>query len=70
MPRKEILDRIQKYIQPFRITEAEGFQLKNYDPGDTWRRPNSFNKVASGSHKSRTCFTPRIAGRCCSSSRR
>jgi PPK2 family polyphosphate:nucleotide phosphotransferase len=35
MPRKEILDRIQKYIQPFRVTSGEGFQLKNYDPGDT-----------------------------------
>ena len=35
MPRKEILDRIQKYIQPFRITNGESFQLKNYDPGDT-----------------------------------
>lgn len=35
MPRKEILDRIQKYIQPFRVTKGKGFQLKNYDPGDT-----------------------------------
>jgi PPK2 family polyphosphate:nucleotide phosphotransferase len=35
MPRKEILDRTQKYIQPFRITKGAGFQLKNYDPGDT-----------------------------------
>lgn len=35
MPRKEILDRIQKYTQPFRITSGKGFQLKNYDPGDT-----------------------------------
>ena len=35
MPRKEILDRIQQYIQPFRITKGEGFQLKNYDPGYT-----------------------------------
>jgi PPK2 family polyphosphate:nucleotide phosphotransferase len=35
MPRKEILDRTQKYTQPFRITKGEGFQLKNYDPGDT-----------------------------------
>src|SRR6516164_9360851 len=35
MPRKEILDRIEKYIRPFRITKGEGFQLKNYDPGDT-----------------------------------
>jgi len=35
MPRKEILDRIQKYIRPFRITKGNGFQLKNYDPADT-----------------------------------
>jgi len=35
MPRKEILNRIEKYIQPFRITKGEDFQLKNYDPGDT-----------------------------------
>ena len=35
MPRKEIIDRIEKYIQPYRITKGEGFQLKNCDPGDT-----------------------------------
>jgi PPK2 family polyphosphate:nucleotide phosphotransferase len=35
MPRKEILDRTQKYTRPFRITKGEGFQLKNHDPGDT-----------------------------------
>src|SRR5215469_16031763 len=35
MARKEILDRIQKYTQPFRITKGVGFQLKNYDPDDT-----------------------------------
>ena len=35
MPRKEILDSTQKYTQPFRVTKGEGFQLKNYDPGDT-----------------------------------
>jgi len=35
MPRKEILDRIQKYTQPFRITKGGGFHLKNYDPGYT-----------------------------------
>ena len=35
MPRQEILDRIQRYIQPFRITTGRGFQLKNHDPGDT-----------------------------------
>jgi PPK2 family polyphosphate:nucleotide phosphotransferase len=35
MPRKEILDRTQKYTRPFRITKGDGFRLKNYDPGDT-----------------------------------
>jgi len=35
MPRKDILDRIQKFVQPFRITKGDGFRLKNYDPGDT-----------------------------------
>ena len=35
MPRKEILDQIQKYTHPFRITKAKDFQLKNFDPADT-----------------------------------
>ena len=35
MPREEILDQIQKYIQPFRVTNGKGFQLKDFDPGDT-----------------------------------
>ena len=35
MLRKEILDRTQKYSRPFRITKGEGFQLKNFDPGNT-----------------------------------
>ena len=35
MPRKEILDQIQKYTHPFRISEGKGFQLKNFDPTDT-----------------------------------
>ena len=35
MPRNEILDRTQKYIQPFCITNGKGFQLKNFDPGNT-----------------------------------
>jgi hypothetical protein len=35
MPRKEILDQIQRYIHPFRITSGKGFQLKDFDPGDT-----------------------------------
>ena len=35
MAKKEILDRIQKYIDPFRITKGKGFQLKDFDPSDT-----------------------------------
>ena len=35
MPRKEVLDQIQKYTHPFRITAGKGFQLKDFDPGDT-----------------------------------
>jgi PPK2 family polyphosphate:nucleotide phosphotransferase len=35
MARKEILERIQKYVHPFRITKGKGFKLKDFDPGDT-----------------------------------
>jgi len=35
MARKEILDRIEKYIDPFRITKGKGFKLKDLDPADT-----------------------------------
>jgi PPK2 family polyphosphate:nucleotide phosphotransferase len=33
--RKEILDRIQGYVQPFRVTKGKGFRLKDFDPADT-----------------------------------
>jgi PPK2 family polyphosphate:nucleotide phosphotransferase len=35
MPRQEILERIQKYIRPFRVTKGKGFRLKDFDPADT-----------------------------------
>ena len=35
MPRKEIIDRINKYVDPFRITKGKGFRLKDFDPNDT-----------------------------------
>ena len=35
MPRREILDRIQKYVHPFRVTKGKGLQLKDFDPSDT-----------------------------------
>jgi PPK2 family polyphosphate:nucleotide phosphotransferase len=35
MPRKEILDRIERYLDPFRITKGRNFKLNDFDPGDT-----------------------------------
>lgn len=35
MPRKEIIDRIEQYVRPFRITKGNGFKLADFDPGDT-----------------------------------
>jgi len=35
MARQEILDQIEKYVKPFRITKGKNFRLKDYDPGDT-----------------------------------
>lgn len=35
MPRQEVIDRINKYVDPFRITKGKGFRLKDFDPNDT-----------------------------------
>jgi PPK2 family polyphosphate:nucleotide phosphotransferase len=35
MARQEILDQIEKYVKPFRITKGKNFRLKDFDPGDT-----------------------------------
>ena len=35
MLRKEVLDQIREHVHPFRITKGKGFQLKDFDPGDT-----------------------------------
>jgi PPK2 family polyphosphate:nucleotide phosphotransferase len=35
MPRKEIIDSIEKYLRPFRITKGKGFKLTDIDPADT-----------------------------------
>jgi PPK2 family polyphosphate:nucleotide phosphotransferase len=35
MPRKDIMDAMRKYTDPFRVTKGKGFQLKDFDPGDT-----------------------------------
>jgi len=35
MARKEILNRIEKYVDPFCITKGKRFRLTDFDPGDT-----------------------------------
>jgi PPK2 family polyphosphate:nucleotide phosphotransferase len=35
MRRKEILETVQKYVDPFCVTKGKGFQLKDFDPADT-----------------------------------
>lgn len=35
MPRKEIIDALSKYTDPFRVTKGDGFRLADFDPGDT-----------------------------------
>jgi PPK2 family polyphosphate:nucleotide phosphotransferase len=37
MPRKDILDAMRKYTDPFRVTKGKDFRLKDLDPGDTLR---------------------------------
>jgi len=33
MPREEVLNLLQKYVTPYRITKGKGFRLKDFDPG-------------------------------------
>jgi PPK2 family polyphosphate:nucleotide phosphotransferase len=35
VPRKEILDRIHKYVEPFHISNGKDFYLKDFDPNHT-----------------------------------
>jgi PPK2 family polyphosphate:nucleotide phosphotransferase len=35
MPRRDILDLVRKYVDPFRVTKGKDFRLKDYDPCDT-----------------------------------
>jgi PPK2 family polyphosphate:nucleotide phosphotransferase len=35
MKKNEILETLDKYVAPFRITSGKGFRLKDFDPGDT-----------------------------------
>ncbi|HZZ23073.1 MAG TPA: hypothetical protein VFE60_11085 [Roseiarcus sp.] len=35
MPRKDVLDAIRKYTDPFRVTKGKDFRLRDFNPGDT-----------------------------------
>jgi PPK2 family polyphosphate:nucleotide phosphotransferase len=35
VPRKEIIDRVRDFIEPYRIDRGKGFRLKDFDAGDT-----------------------------------
>jgi PPK2 family polyphosphate:nucleotide phosphotransferase len=35
MLKKEMLEGIEKYVHPFRVTSGKGFRLKDFDPGNT-----------------------------------
>jgi PPK2 family polyphosphate:nucleotide phosphotransferase len=35
MPRKDILEAMRKYTDPFRVTKGKDFRLKGFDPSDT-----------------------------------
>ena len=35
MARQEILDQLEKYVKPFRITKGKNFRLKDFDPANT-----------------------------------
>lgn len=77
MPRKEILERIQKYIQPFCVTGGDGFQLKNSDPGDTrglkLEKNEASELLRQGTKwlaQEQDMLYARIAGRSCCCSKR
>jgi PPK2 family polyphosphate:nucleotide phosphotransferase len=35
MPQRDIVERVRKYVDPFRVTKGKDFRLKDFDPGDT-----------------------------------
>lgn len=45
--RQDILDQIQQFVRPFRITEGETFRLKNFDPGETCGLQTKKRKAAT-----------------------
>ena len=57
MARKEIIDLLEKYVAPFRITKGEGFRLKDINP-------NCSSAALPGSRRSRKCSMPGAAVPC------
>ena len=78
MKLKEFLQQSKPFVKPFCVSDGEDFRLKEVDPGDTCGltsgdKPRVTEMLASGSRRwliYRICSTRRIAGPCCSSSRR
>ncbi|HEX5262254.1 MAG TPA: polyphosphate kinase 2 family protein [Phenylobacterium sp.] len=35
MPEKAMIERLKRYVHPYRVTDGKGFRLKGFDPGDT-----------------------------------
>ena len=35
MPSDEILERLENYVKPFRVTSGKRFRLKDFDPAET-----------------------------------
>ena len=53
MSTKEIIKRARGFSKPFRVTDASGFRLKNFDPGETLHldsedKPRAKEALASG----------------------
>jgi len=73
MKLKELVKKAHRLHKPFRITDGEGFHLKDVDPGETLNfdeadKPRAKEALATGGRRWRSCrtyFTRRIAGPYC-----
>ena len=74
---KDLIKRARKFAKPFRVT-GDGFRLKDINPAETLdltsedkpRAKEHLLWVWNSSPSFRTCFTPKIAGPCCSFSKK
>ena len=64
--KRKIMKKIEKFVDPYRVTKGKGFRLKDIDPGDTGglsptrsRRPRRcWPRGSGGWRRSRTSSTP------------